>query len=375
MNSTSGVAESALQPPVSRPAKGLASLGDELLAKVLTSHSKACAQGAKLCKTFRGLIIADKLSDQVSLLKDGVTVRTDIEIQSPQVCTSGANLYVKGTDGTFCNLNPATLEQQWVVWNGADTPGMCMTACGDLVITGHDNTDTHNHPHNCLLVWDTVTGNCNHVLQGHTNLITCVAVWGQYLLSGSWDNTVKVWRMDDAGSWPCVCTIKGPTHAVTAVLGWEGRVINGYLDGTVSVSDIATGKCEARFLADLHHVSDLAICGQTLLTAGSACTIGMWALRTWVLLREIRVREYVPDVDDCLCLAVHGSMLFCGGKREDNHGFVVVLDAETFKLLSTFQTHNPIPKVLYTGGSLFAVHQHGLVAVRDSIDTPRELAQ
>ena len=80
---------------------------------------------------------------------------------------------------------------------------------------------------NCLRVWNTATGGCDHVLRGHKSAVWCVASWGNYLVSGSFDKTVKVWSMAVAGSWPCLSTIAEHTDWVNALVVWEGQMISG----------------------------------------------------------------------------------------------------------------------------------------------------
>ena len=57
---------------------------------------------------------------------------------------------------------------------------------GDHVISGSgDNT---------VRVWDTQTGTCQSILHGHTSRIWSVASWneGEFIASGSGDSTIKV---------------------------------------------------------------------------------------------------------------------------------------------------------------------------------------
>ena len=44
-------------------------------------------------------------------------------------------------------------------------------------------------------LWNTKTGVCTRVLEGHTNRVYCLAVLGDgvSLASGSWDKTVRLW--------------------------------------------------------------------------------------------------------------------------------------------------------------------------------------
>ena len=98
-------------------------------------------------------------------------------------------------DGSLLEWDASTLEEQRRLrCEGRVGAVFCITSCDDLVISGH------GLPDNCLRVWNTATGGCDHVLQGHTAGIRCVASWGQYLVRGYEDQTVKVWSAEGAGS-------------------------------------------------------------------------------------------------------------------------------------------------------------------------------
>lgn len=58
-----------------------------------------------------------------------------------------------------------------------------------------------------LQVWDTSSGRLVETLKGHTNVITCLCLSFPWVLTGSRDNTVKVWSVR---SWTCVRTISAP---------------------------------------------------------------------------------------------------------------------------------------------------------------------
>ena len=229
-------------------------------------------------------------------------------------------------------------------------PVLSKTACGDLVIaSGQDDDDE------CLRVWNTATGASDHVLRGHTAAVWCVALSGQHLVSGSGDKTVKVWSMEGTGSWPCLVTIAVHTHGVWAVVVWEGRVISGSEDKTIVVSDIVTRQHEVTLDAHTRAYA-LAVSGRTLVSTGWDCTIGVWALGTWSHLRWIRVIEHVPDARLCLCLAVSGSMLLCGGQRKgpgDRSGFVVVLDSDTLSYQHTLRFDRSVSRLLSVRGEVW----------------------
>ena len=125
------------------------------------------------------------------------------------LCESGGRVLGELKDGSLLEWDALTPEElRQLRCEGKVGAVWCMTACGDLVTTGHEG--------NCLRVWNTATGGCDHVLR-HTHAVGCVASWGHYLV-GSGDKTVKVWSTEGAGSWPCLGTIA--VHA-----GWVNAVV------------------------------------------------------------------------------------------------------------------------------------------------------
>ena len=60
----------------------------------------------------------------------------------------------------------------------------CMAMSDNLVVSGsRDNT---------LRLWNLTTGECLDVLQGHVAAVRCVCFDGKKIVSGSYDYTVKV---------------------------------------------------------------------------------------------------------------------------------------------------------------------------------------
>ena len=107
-----------------------------------------------------------------------------------------ANCLCEGDGQVDCGLNNGTI----VVWDASTlkerqvlkTEGeVCLvnrlTLCGDVVVSGHRDGS--------LRVWNKATGRCDQDLQGHTDVVTGIASWERYLVSGSLDQTIKVWEM------------------------------------------------------------------------------------------------------------------------------------------------------------------------------------
>lgn len=100
-----------------------------------------------------------------------------------------------------------------------------------------------------LWVWDAVTGQCLHVMEGksHSSVkkdtITCVtACSDRMIISGHADHTLRVW---DTQTCQCVRVISGHTGSITGVevLPDRNEVISCSNDGTVRIWNYINGKC------------------------------------------------------------------------------------------------------------------------------------
>ncbi len=88
-------------------------------------------------------------------------------------------------------------------------------------------------------IWDAESGEELCTLSGHSDVVTAVAVSadGRKVVSGSGDETVKIW---DAESGEELCTLSGHSDVVTAVaVSADGRkVVSGSYDNTVKIWDM-----------------------------------------------------------------------------------------------------------------------------------------
>jgi WD40 repeat protein len=121
-----------------------------------------------------------------------------------------------------------------------------------------------------LRLWDLKTGGTLCTLQGHTKVVTAVAVLadGSRALSGSWDNTLRLW---DLGTGAILRTLEGHTNWVTAVaMEADGnRAVSGSWDNILRLWKLATGECVAEYYADAA-IGCVAFAEDNLIVAGSA---------------------------------------------------------------------------------------------------------
>jgi len=112
---------------------------------------------------------------------------------------------------------------------------VAVTPDGKHVISGSwDNT---------LRVWDIESGKEIQTLEGHTDGVEAVAVTpdGKHAISGSRDNTLRVWDIESGEE---IQTLEGHTNSVSAVaVTPDGKhVISGSWDKTLRVWDIESGE-------------------------------------------------------------------------------------------------------------------------------------
>ena len=275
------------------------------------------------------------------------------------LCAGGGRVYGGLANGGIILLDRQSLEERQRLRCEGEVGGvLCMTACGDLVISGHED--------GCLRVWSLARGACDHVLRGHEKAVHCVTSWGRFVVSGSSDMTIKLWESGGAaGPWPCLHTLTVHVDLVWAVIVWHGQVISGSSDKRICVCDIVTQQHEATLDAHTGPVKALAVCGRVLLSAGDDGTIGVWALEGWLLLHRLRVSEHMPDAQFCNCLAASGSSLLCGGQcRDGRSGFVVVLSEETLRPETVLRLDMQVRSFLSLRGEVWAtLGFHGNFAV------------
>ena len=170
-----------------------------------------------------------------------------------------------------------------------------------------------------LRAWDMEAGRCEAVLEGHGDWVSCVALsvcGGARLVSGSWDRSLRVWRLGPAAAqWRCERTLCGHEGAVYCVAACGGsRVVSGAADRSVRVWDTGTGAAVATLRGHSGAVTAVAADGERVMSAAEDGTVRVWVANTWAGERVVEVSgggcgQHVR------CLAVSGSKLVGGSYR------------------------------------------------------------
>jgi len=177
---------------------------------------------------------------------------------------------------------------------------------------------------------------CLKTLEGHTQGVNAVALTpdGRRAVSGSGDNTVRVWDLETG---ECLKTLEGHTQGVNAVaLTPDGRRAvsgSGYLDKTVRVWDLETGEC-LKVLEGYTSVLAVSIThdGRCAVSESSDKTLRVWDLETGECLKTLE--GHTREVS-AVSITPEGRRAVSGSKDKT----LRVWDLETGECLKTLKGH------------------------------------
>ena len=82
------------------------------------------------------------------------------------------------------------------------------------------------------------------VFEGHEDNVRVLTADSDFLYSGSWDKTIRVW---DMRSLECVHVLEGHVEAVLALTVMDGHLISGSYDTTVRFWSTDTFNCVGKY--------------------------------------------------------------------------------------------------------------------------------
>ncbi|KAI9097009.1 WD40-repeat-containing domain protein [Phlyctochytrium arcticum] len=241
---------------------------------------------------------------------------------------------------------------------------------------------------NTCRVWDTETGECQTVLEGHTSRIWDVASSknGSLLASASGDGTVKLWdyKPHKTSATPCVATFLeeggGDVYSVkfhptgthiatggydkvvrlydieraTVVKSFSGHqlsvsqtifsplgnlIVSGSKDNTIKFWDIVSGLCIRTITSHLGEVTSVEMSsnGSLLLSSSKDNSNRLWDIR---MLRPIRkFKGHQNTSKNFIKAGFAGDALVVGGSED---GIVYIWDALKGDILQTLRGHQGI---------------------------------
>lgn len=159
---------------------------------------------------------------------------------------------------------------------------------GQIIVSGSED--------NTIKLWDLNTGECLATLEKHEAGVRAIALSpdGQLLVSGSADNTIKLWQLPSVESEPIcpdlIYTLTGHSDDVKCLaISHDGQILaSGSQDKTIKLWDLETGELKTTLVEHWREVNHLIISpdGRSLISCSGDETIQVWNLETFKLLHS-----------------------------------------------------------------------------------------
>lgn len=141
----------------------------------------------------------------------------------------------------------------------------CLQFCGNRIVSGSDD--------NTLKVWSAITGKCLRTLVGHTGGVWSSQMSGNIIISGSTDRTLKVWNADTG---QLLHTLYGHTSTVRCMHLHGNKVVSGSRDATLRVWDVNEGTCLHVLVGHLAAVRCVQYDGRLVVSGAYDYMVKVW---------------------------------------------------------------------------------------------------
>ncbi|XP_033631923.1 F-box/WD repeat-containing protein 7-like isoform X1 [Asterias rubens] len=163
------------------------------------------------------------------------------------------------------NWRFADIKQPKVLKGHDDHVITCLQFNGQRIVSGSDD--------NTLKVWSATTGKCLRTLVGHTGGVWSSQMSNNIIISGSTDRTLKVWNADTG---QCIHTLYGHTSTVRCMHLHGSKVVSGSRDATLRVWDIETGQCLHVLMGHVAAVRCVQYDGRRVVSGAYDYTVKVW---------------------------------------------------------------------------------------------------
>lgn len=180
---------------------------------------------------------------------------------------------------------------------GANT--LVLSADGTRALSGSSD--------NTVKLWDTQSGACLAILEGHSKAINAVSFSadGARALSGSWDQTLRLW---DVNSGSCIETLE--VKSSTVMLSAGGTLALSAINTTLQLWDIESRDCIASFDGHTNRIKAVALSTDNTraLSGSSDSTVRLWDTATGRCIRTFEehsseVTSVAFSADGCQVLS------------------------------------------------------------------------
>lgn len=173
--------------------------------------------------------------------------------------------------------------------NDADCPYFVRVLSGHShsvrAIAAHQDTLVSGSYDNTVRVWKISTGETLHRLHGHSMKVYSVVLDHKRnrCISGSMDNFVKIWSLV---SGECLFTLEGHSSLVGLLDLRDERLVSAAADSTLRIWDPENGQCKSTLSAHTGAITCFQHDGQKVIS-GSDRTLKMWNVKTGECMKDL----------------------------------------------------------------------------------------
>ncbi|XP_074027804.1 F-box and WD-40 domain protein 7 isoform X2 [Leptinotarsa decemlineata] len=207
-----------------------------------------------------------------------------VEIPKKRVSPRSPNLHMSPWKAAY--VRHQSIQMNWrskpirppkVLKGHDDHVITCLQFCGSRIVSGSDD--------NTLKVWSATTGKCLRTLVGHTGGVWSSQMSGSTIISGSTDRTLKVW---DADTGVCIHTLYGHTSTVRCMHLHGKKVVSGSRDATLRLWDIETGDFLHVLVGHIAAVRCVQYDGRLVVSGAYDCMVKVWNPETEECLHTLQ---------------------------------------------------------------------------------------
>ncbi|XP_033839103.1 F-box/WD repeat-containing protein 7-like isoform X2 [Periophthalmus magnuspinnatus] len=251
-------------------------LPKELALYVLTFLApRDLLQAAQTCRYWR-ILAEDNLLWREKCREEGISEQASAARRKDACVSPWKSAYIR-QHRIESNWRSGDNREPMVLKGHDDHVITCLQFSGDLIVSGSDD--------NTLRVWSAITGKCLRTLTGHTGGVWCSQMSVSTVISGSTDRTLRVW---DAEKGECVHILYGHTSTVRCMHLHGNRVVSGSRDTTLRVWDVASGRCEHVLAGHMAAVRCVQFDGRRVVSGGYDYMVKVWDPESEVCLHTLQ---------------------------------------------------------------------------------------
>ncbi|KFY83090.1 hypothetical protein V498_08303 [Pseudogymnoascus sp. VKM F-4517 (FW-2822)] len=173
--------------------------------------------------------------------------------------------------------------------NDSDCPYYVRTLQGHTssvrAIAAHEDTLVSGSYDSSVRVWKISTGESVHQLRGHIQKVYSVVLdhKRKRCISGSMDNTVKIWSLETG---MCLFTLDGHSSLVGLLDLKDERLVSAAADSTLRIWDPENGQCKNTLTAHTGAITCFQHDGNKVVS-GSDRTLKMWNVKTGECIQDL----------------------------------------------------------------------------------------